>query len=199
PRGRALGRRQRRPAPHTGTSRAIAVRRLARGAVRGMAFGGRRHLPGHRRLRRRHRRRAGPLPRRGRARGHRRLARASLLAPRRARQRVGAAQSREPRLRAVAAVQRVPARAPLARRRRARRQRTMTAWWRAWVLFVVLSVAPTVSAAEPLTVQDVLASVDATHPDLEIAERGVEAAAGRSFGARGGFDPVLSIRGRWNP
>jgi len=75
----------------------------------------------------------------------------------------------------------------------------MTAWWRAWVLFVVLSVAPTVSAAEPLTVQDVLASVDATHPDLEIAERGVEAAAGRSFGARGGFDPVLSIRGRWNP
>lgn len=62
-----------------------------------------------------------------------------------------------------------------------------------------LTFAPTVSAAETLTLSEVLASLEYTHPDLEIADRDVAAAAGRAFAARGGFDPILSIRGRWNP
>lgn len=54
-------------------------------------------------------------------------------------------------------------------------------------------------AADHLTLQEVMRSVSATHPDLEVAERGVEKADAKAFAARGGFDPLLSIRGKYTP
>lgn len=56
-----------------------------------------------------------------------------------------------------------------------------------------------VRAAEPLELQDVLESVEATHPTLESATRDVDEADGLALSARGGFDPTLTIRGRYNP
>jgi outer membrane protein TolC len=54
-------------------------------------------------------------------------------------------------------------------------------------------------ARTPLTLDAVLASVDASHPGLEAADRKVEAAQGRRLAARGAWDPRLLVRGRWAP
>ena len=59
--------------------------------------------------------------------------------------------------------------------------------------------ATALAAAAPLTLEEVLRSVSATHPDLEVAERGVEKADAKAFAARGGFDPILAIRGKYTP
>ena len=62
-----------------------------------------------------------------------------------------------------------------------------------------LTLAPRVSRAEPLTLEDVLESVAETHPTIERAGMSVARADGEALAARGGFDPVLSIRGLWSP
>ena len=54
-------------------------------------------------------------------------------------------------------------------------------------------------AADPLTLEEVLDSVEQTHPTLEKADRAVDKASAKAFGARGGFDPKLMIRSRWSP
>jgi len=54
-------------------------------------------------------------------------------------------------------------------------------------------------AAKPLTLDEVLAAVEAAHPTLESAIREVDKAEGRAMEARGGFDPTLQISGKWAP
>ncbi|HFE46656.1 MAG TPA: hypothetical protein ENJ18_14370, partial [Nannocystis exedens] len=50
-----------------------------------------------------------------------------------------------------------------------------------------------------LGLEEVLASVRATHPDLEAAQWRIDERDGEALAARGGFDPVVSIRGKWAP
>ncbi len=76
-------------------------------------------------------------------------------------------------------------------------------WW-GWALAFVLVMAPRVGQAQsassaPLTLDEVLDAVEQEHPGLEVAERKVEQADGKAFAARGGFDPLLTIRGKWAP
>lgn len=59
--------------------------------------------------------------------------------------------------------------------------------------------APAQSPAAPLELEEVLDSVRGTHPGLEEAQQVVEERDGKAFAARGGFDPVLSIKGKWAP
>jgi outer membrane protein TolC len=59
--------------------------------------------------------------------------------------------------------------------------------------------APAAAGDAPLSLPEVLGSVDATHPKLEAAERGVEKATADQLSARGGWDPTLSVRGKWVP
>lgn len=73
-------------------------------------------------------------------------------------------------------------------------------------LLGVLGVAgpPTVDAGEPeptpsLTLGQVLASVDETHPSLEEADRTIDSARGKRFAARGVWDPSLQIASRFAP
>ncbi len=70
---------------------------------------------------------------------------------------------------------------------------------RVWTLLVAWLLPGSVWAADPLTLPEVLESVSGTHPDLEVAERGVEKADAKAFAARGGFDPILAIRGKYTP
>jgi outer membrane protein, heavy metal efflux system len=76
---------------------------------------------------------------------------------------------------------------------------------RRWLLPLAFSAAAwigtpaRVEAAAPLTLDDVLASVERTHPKLESAEQKVIKAEAKSLGARGGWDPVLGIKGKWSP
>ena len=44
-----------------------------------------------------------------------------------------------------------------------------------------------------------LQSVDATHPQLEAADRTVDEAKGKRLAARGAWDPTLSVGSRWSP
>lgn len=67
------------------------------------------------------------------------------------------------------------------------------------VLIAVLFVCRDAGASTPLTLDEVLDSVDASHPDLESARLGVDAADGRALAARGGFDPTLAMRSVWTP
>ncbi|TPV94381.1 MAG: TolC family protein [Myxococcales bacterium FL481] len=53
------------------------------------------------------------------------------------------------------------------------------------------------STGSPLTLNDVLVAAGATHPQLEAAERDIEAARGDRLAARGAWDPVVSVGGRW--
>ena len=77
-------------------------------------------------------------------------------------------------------------------------------WW-GWALVALLVIAPRASQAQaqaqsaPLTLDEVLGSVEQAHPGIEVAERKVEQADGKAFAARGGFDPLLTIRGKWAP
>ncbi len=54
-------------------------------------------------------------------------------------------------------------------------------------------------AAAPLTLDEVLRATRDTHPGIEAADRGIDKASGKAFAARGGFDPMLSIRAKWEP
>lgn len=61
-----------------------------------------------------------------------------------------------------------------------------------------------VNAAEaqptaPLTLAEVLDSVNSTHPKAEIADINVRKAEGKVLSASGGWDPSLSVSGRWLP
>lgn len=51
----------------------------------------------------------------------------------------------------------------------------------------------------PLSLHEVLQSVDETHPKLEEADRKVEAADGKRLGASGAWDPTLKLGLRWAP
>lgn len=51
----------------------------------------------------------------------------------------------------------------------------------------------------PLTLDEVLYSVDETHPKLEQADRKVEAADAKRLGASGAWDPTLKMGLRWAP
>jgi cobalt-zinc-cadmium efflux system outer membrane protein len=70
-------------------------------------------------------------------------------------------------------------------------------WWLALALtwFATLPVG----ASPPLRLREVLDALEGTHPTLESATQDVEAADGRALAARGGFDPMLSIRSRFTP
>jgi outer membrane protein TolC len=77
-----------------------------------------------------------------------------------------------------------------------------THWNPLWPLLVVAFVwivSVPARAAVPLSLDEVLESVDRTHPGLERAQRGVERAEAKKLSARGGFDPTLSVRSRWSP
>ncbi|MEO0326174.1 MAG: TolC family protein [Myxococcota bacterium] len=68
----------------------------------------------------------------------------------------------------------------------------------AFALLVTLLASASDAAAQPvnpspLTLGEVLASTDAHHPVIESAVARVEAAEGALFGARGAFDPTLSL------
>ena len=70
---------------------------------------------------------------------------------------------------------------------------------RVWTLLVLWLLPAVALAADPLTLQEVLRSVSGTHPDLEVAELGVDKAEAKAFAARGGFDPILAIKGKYTP
>lgn len=67
------------------------------------------------------------------------------------------------------------------------------------LLTIVLGVPGGARAAQPLRLKQVLHSVEGTHPELEESEQKREAAKGRALSARGGFDPNISLRGKWTP
>lgn len=55
------------------------------------------------------------------------------------------------------------------------------------------------SSAAPLTLREVIDTVERTHPKLEAARQGVEVADAKTLAARGGFDPMVLLRGKWTP
>lgn len=55
------------------------------------------------------------------------------------------------------------------------------------------------SPSSPLLLDEVLDSVRRTHPELEGAQQVVAQRDAEEFAARGGFDPKLTIRGKWAP
>lgn len=63
---------------------------------------------------------------------------------------------------------------------------------------VCLQASPA-GANDPLYLPEVLDAVEQTHPTLEAATREVERADANIRAARGGFDPLLTIRGKWTP
>ncbi len=64
---------------------------------------------------------------------------------------------------------------------------------------IITLPAGDVRAAAPLTLDEVLRATRDTHPGIEAADRGIDKASGKAFAARGGFDPTLSIRAKWEP
>lgn len=74
-----------------------------------------------------------------------------------------------------------------------------------WALCLALATASAVAApkgaaaAPVLELEEVLSSVRDDHPGMESAQLVVEEREAKAFAARGGFDPVLSIRGKWAP
>ena len=68
------------------------------------------------------------------------------------------------------------------------------------VFAVSLGLVPSIArAADPLHLHEVLDSVGHTHPTLEQSQQKREAAEGKALSARGGFDPYLSLKGKWTP
>lgn len=53
--------------------------------------------------------------------------------------------------------------------------------------------------SDPLTLHEVLLAVDATHPDLEVADRLVDRADAERFAARGSWDPDVRVGTVWAP
>ena len=71
---------------------------------------------------------------------------------------------------------------------------------RAIVMSLALSGASVLSSAPgPLTLEGVLESVDAHHPKLDSEARLRDAAEAKQQGARGNWDPKLSVYGKWVP
>ncbi len=68
-----------------------------------------------------------------------------------------------------------------------------------WVLGLLCVGGPAHGAEAPLRLEEVLDSVDATHPDVEKGQRGVDKAEAKALAARGGFDPKFSIKSKWSP
>ncbi len=64
---------------------------------------------------------------------------------------------------------------------------------------VALAASTAAPQASTLSLEEVLMSVRRTHPDLEAAQWRIEERDGQALAARGGFDPVASIRGKWAP
>ena len=68
------------------------------------------------------------------------------------------------------------------------------------VLAALVGFVPSVGwGASPLQLHEVLDSVTQTHPALEQSQRKREAAEGKALSARGGFDPYVSLKGKWTP
>lgn len=59
------------------------------------------------------------------------------------------------------------------------------------------TAAPTASAGKPLTLVEVLVSVDKHHPALAAAKQDVVVAEGEKLSAKGGFDPIWRSRATW--
>lgn len=66
-----------------------------------------------------------------------------------------------------------------------------------WAITFCLELAN--SDLPPLQVEDVLHSIYRSHPEVEVVQQNMEAARAKTLAARGNFDPVLSLRGWWNP
>ncbi len=64
---------------------------------------------------------------------------------------------------------------------------------------IVLGLPAVAGAAQPLRLEQVLDSVEGTHPTLEATEQKREAAEGKALSARGGFDPKVALKGKWTP
>lgn len=64
---------------------------------------------------------------------------------------------------------------------------------------VIVGAPATASADAPLRLDTVLESVERSHPKLEQSQRKREAAEGKAFSARGGFDPKVALKGKWAP
>lgn len=58
-----------------------------------------------------------------------------------------------------------------------------------------MSDLPEIGGGRPLSLADVLASVEAHHPTIDAARARLDAAAGAHLAAEGGFDPMLSASG----
>ncbi|MEM9457884.1 MAG: TolC family protein [Myxococcota bacterium] len=74
-------------------------------------------------------------------------------------------------------------------------------WWAALVVLLLLA-GPGRAGASPapvLELDEVLDAVRRTHPKLEGAQRVVDQREALAFAARGGFDPLVTIRGKWAP
>lgn len=73
------------------------------------------------------------------------------------------------------------------------------------VAFIVVLIAAWLAVpwraygAPPLLLEEVLDTLPRTHPTLEVAQRQLDAARGEALAARGGFDPALSVTGKWQP
>ena len=68
------------------------------------------------------------------------------------------------------------------------------------LLLTMLPAAARASAPAPvLELPEVIDSVQRTHPKLEGAQRVVDQREAQEFAARGGFDPLVTIRGKWAP
>ncbi len=63
----------------------------------------------------------------------------------------------------------------------------------------ILLCLPSFARGAPLQLGEVLDALEATHPDIEVADRKVEEAEGKELAAKGGFDPTLAIRSKWTP
>lgn len=72
-------------------------------------------------------------------------------------------------------------------------------WLRGVVFSLVLFAPVRTQAAEVLRLDDVLRSVDEHHPELAEMSQRVNAAEADAWGARGMFDPRMSVRSTWLP
>ncbi len=71
-------------------------------------------------------------------------------------------------------------------------------WLAPLALLSTFAAAPA-QAADPLTLREVIDWVAQTHPQAEAANYDVEYADATAMAARGGFDPMLTLRGKWTP
>ena len=75
-------------------------------------------------------------------------------------------------------------------------------WMVGWAGLALSLVGPTgvtAAGASPLTLPEVLASVEDSHPALEAALREVQRAQAGHLEASGGWDPRLAVESKWQP